>query len=175
MSDRFDFQFFFATEKLNDPEQRSTMIRARHFLTVTETFQVGHFQARAMRYQTLRGSGCQTTLGLRIENRKLQRRTSAIDNKDRRGCRHPRRVAELSGGSQGRKRSAPWLPCENYKAASDSGALYRPCALSRKKRRHAPTPIRRHVSPYADTSLPTPTRPHADTPKRVPHADTSPP
>jgi hypothetical protein len=49
MSDRFDVQLFFATEKFNNPEQRSAMIRARHFLSVTETFQIGHFQARTLR------------------------------------------------------------------------------------------------------------------------------
>ena len=46
MSDRFDFQLFFATKKFNDPKQCSVMIRARNFFTVTETFQVGHLKAR---------------------------------------------------------------------------------------------------------------------------------
>jgi hypothetical protein len=50
MSDRFDFQLFFATKKFNDPKQCSVMIRASHFFTVTETFQVGHLQAGAMGY-----------------------------------------------------------------------------------------------------------------------------
>ena len=49
MSNRFDFQFISMTEKFDDLEQRSAMIRARHFLTVTDTLQVGHLQASTIR------------------------------------------------------------------------------------------------------------------------------
>jgi hypothetical protein len=45
MSDRFDFQLFFATKKFNDPKQCGVMIRASHFVTMAETIQVCHLKA----------------------------------------------------------------------------------------------------------------------------------
>ncbi len=100
MSDGFNIELLLVTQDFDRPQKRGAMIRSRHYLFALKPFEINQFQVGAVCSQSLCDPGCQHRFSLRIQKRKLQRRTTAVDDQDGGRKRHNRTFAELSRGRQ---------------------------------------------------------------------------